>query len=726
MSLAPQKYLFLILCFVSLGTATSLEAQKRQANHWYFGDHYGLHFSNGFAETDYSSSIYTYESCTTISNKEGKLLFYTNGGGRSNQAICGHIWNRNHEIMEGGDLGYEMGGGYSAAQGVVAFQKPGTADVYCMMTVDEFETISVSPTTFPEGKGCSYFEIDMAANNGLGAVTVQNQKLMQPAFEYMSATIHANCEDYWVIAPTGYWAIADDPNEADSFYVFQITENGPLNPQVFPMPEGKPNIADEYGFMKITPDGSRFRCGSHLYDFDNSTGTISYGMNLLDSIGLERTDHLGFSSNSRFLYQFRKTIQDTINKLIISQYDLEDSDFQESGELIGQTILSEHSIVGMPQLAPDGKLYFLLQEDFFNAPTRLAVIENPNVKGLGCQPNYNVLTISNFPDQRFLSFGNFPDNIFKYDPVITHDLGADITLNCEAVDSIDLFGPDAMDCYLWSNGAMTQNIRVVDAGVYWVEFWDDCTMGVDSMILTIRNELFEIDLGDDVTLCEQASLVLEGPLLADASYLWQDGSANMDLEITEAGSYWLQMQVADCIDRDTLLVTQDFLPVIDLGEDELICEGEEIRLNTNVDYSLSYEWQDGTTQSFLMASAPGTYGVTVTNDCGTATDEMELTVVSCKACKLYIPNAFSPNDDGYNDSYQTFSNCQMSYYDIQIFDRWGSQVYGSQNQEESWDGNLKGIPCLPAVYAFILHYEWQDQNGIPIREVVTGDIALLP
>ncbi len=708
-----------------IGFCINTNAQKKQSNHWYFGDHYGLDFSTGAPQTDYTSSIYTYESCATVSDDEGNLLFYTNGGGRPNQAICGHIWNSNHEIMEGGNLGYDIGGGYSAAQGVVAFKKPQSDGVYCMLTVDEFETISTQSDIFPQGKGCSYFEIDMSANGGLGEVIVLNQKLLFPAFEYMGATIHADCNDYWAIVPTGHYFLEDDPNVADSFYVFQFTPNGLELAEIVPMPEGRTDVPDEYGMIKITPDGAHFSCGSYLYDFDNSTGEINLSMSLIDSIGAQPIDPIGFSPDSRFMYLFKKVNQDTTTQLIISQYDLDAVEFAASGEIVGQAILSEFAIVGSPQLALDGRLYFIIQEGQFSSPTTLAAIQSPHLKGTACNPNYNILTISHVPDQRFLSFGHQPDNLFKYEPIIPFDLGPDISTDCEMADTVFLFGPPGMDSYLWSNGAVTQNTFVTEGGTYWLEFWDDCVMGVDSMTFTLPNNLFSIDLGPDTTLCDDETTVLSAPIIEDATYLWQDGSDATFFEIEEEGNYWLEVRVGSCLGSDTVTVYKDKLPTIELGPDVVICEGEEVRLNTAVNFDLEYLWQDGSDKAFFMASEPGDYQLTVYNDCGSFTDEITVNVFNCESCKIYIPNVFSPDNNGWNDEYQTYSSCQLVSFQFQIFDRWGNQVFGADDINQTWDGELKGRPCPTAVYAYILHLEWLDEFGVPIREEKTGDILLI-
>ncbi len=723
-TVVSSKWFIIFALFLWSG-GQNLSAQKAQAMHWYFGDHYGLNFSNGYPETDYSSAQFTFEACTTISDKEGQLLFYTNGGGRANQAICGHIWNRNHEIMDGGNLGFDQGGGYSSAQGAVAFEKPGSDNVYCLLTVDEFETISTSNNNFPKGKGSKYFEIDMNANNGLGQVTLANQHLFTPAFEYQAVTIHENCTDYWWVAPTGHYALLDDPDVADSFYVYLVSGDGPLLEHVIPMPEGHSNMADEYGLIKISPDGTHLICGSHLYQFDNSTGWIQHKEDLLYSIGLDHFTPAAFSPNSRFLYEFSLSPADSISLFRVKQFDLTSDNFSGSVEIIWQSQLTEFAIIGTPQLAIDGKLYFLIQNGFYTSPTSLNLIHNPNIKGPSAGVELNFLTISNIPDSRFLRFGQYSDHIFRYKPELAGSISDSTTMACEEAVPISLEGPPGMDCYIWSNGSTDSLIIVEQEGLYWLEYWSGCEMGADSFHIIYQNDLFDIDFGDDYTLCGPETILLEAPVIADANYQWQDGSAENNLSVSESGLYWLHVQLNQCSDTDSIYVDQKAIPQLSLGGDTTLCLDHDLRINAYHPDWETYEWQDGSDHAYFDISSSGTYQLSIQNECGSATDEIEVTYFSCRGCPVYIPNVFSPDQSQQNDEFKVFSSCQFLDFQLQIFDRWGNQVYGSDDPEGGWDGLLKGQLCQIGVYAYRLDYKWLDQFNQLQEKRTYGDVLLL-
>ena len=90
--------------------------------------------------------------------------------------------------------------------------------------------------------------------------------------------------------------------------------------------------------------------------------------------------------------------------------------------------------------------------------------------------------------------------------------------------------------------------------------------------------------------------------------------------------------------------------------------------------------------------------------------------------QIYVPNAFSPNDDGYNDCIQPFSSdLYVGSFLWQVFDRWGDLVFESRNPTDSWDGTCRAKPCSSGVYVYNLKIEIQECQEIMLH----GDLTLL-
>lgn len=71
----------------------------------------------------------------------------------------------------------------------------------------------------------------------------------------------------------------------------------------------------------------------------------------------------------------------------------------------------------------------------------------------------------------------------------------------------------------------------------------------------------------------------------------------------------------------------------------------------------------------------------------------------CSSTNLYVPNAFSPNNDGKNDVLYVRGNFIQTMY-FTVYDRWGQKMFETRNQNEGWDGTYKGKKLDPAVFGW--------------------------
>lgn len=78
--------------------------------------------------------------------------------------------------------------------------------------------------------------------------------------------------------------------------------------------------------------------------------------------------------------------------------------------------------------------------------------------------------------------------------------------------------------------------------------------------------------------------------------------------------------------------------------------------------------------------------------------------VICTDCGSFIPNTFSPNNDGTND-YIDFSSLNLVEEIVDIYNRWGTKVFQSSANVTKWDGrDMKGSDCSEGVYYYVFHY----------------------
>lgn len=157
--------------------------------------------------------------------------------------------------------------------------------------------------------------------------------------------------------------------------------------------------------------------------------------------------------------------------------------------------------------------------------------------------------------------------------------------------------------------------------------------------------------------------------------------------VNSPGVYYSHFATANSC--DSVVVTQvkmHFIQKPDLGADRVICSGETIELKRkNKNNYEHYLWNDRSRDSILQVSSPKTYWLQVTDSSHcTSSDTIVLTAGYCN--EPIIPNAFSPNGDGINDTWniehlKDFPNCHVS-----VFNRYGAKVFESTGYDRPWDG----------------------------------------
>lgn len=355
------KNLLLLLLLTALHFPVT--AQK-QNNQWRFGYNAGIDF-NTIPPTYVSvNTIQTTEGSASVADRNtGALLFYTDGL---------TVWNSLNQVMPNG-TGL-LGGSaalMSSSTAAVIIPKPGTTNLYYIVTIDELG--------FPSN-GLRYSVVDMSLNGGLGDVipTQKNILLFQTNSEKVEVVPAATCQHFWVIT-----------HDMDSsFYAFLLT---PAGFQPTPVISKLVPNATHFGQLKVNSQFNRLVCGNffeadiELYDFNNATGIVSNPI-IWNSPSQSINYGFEFSPNGRLLY--------VTDDSQIYQYDLNQTTAAGIAASIFPVVSAPNPFgyyAGL-QLGPDGKIYA--------HPQCIDVINNPDQLGAGC--NYQSYPF--FNDPCFMSY----------------------------------------------------------------------------------------------------------------------------------------------------------------------------------------------------------------------------------------------------------------------------------------------------------------------------------
>ncbi|MBI1342182.1 MAG: T9SS type B sorting domain-containing protein [Terrimonas sp.] len=139
---------------------------------------------------------------------------------------------------------------------------------------------------------------------------------------------------------------------------------------------------------------------------------------------------------------------------------------------------------------------------------------------------------------------------------------------------------------------------------------------------------------------------------------------------------------------------------LDIGADTLLCEGEQLLLQTPP-VNASLLWQDGSTNPTMLALVSGHYWVRASNDYCVVTDSIQIVFDNCLSMP-HIPSGFTPNGDGKNDLFRLLGT--VSSFDMKIFNRWGNLLFHSNVAARGWDGRFEGKEQPPGTYVYIIRY----------------------
>lgn len=139
--------------------------------------------------------------------------------------------------------------------------------------------------------------------------------------------------------------------------------------------------------------------------------------------------------------------------------------------------------------------------------------------------------------------------------------------------------------------------------------------------------------------------------------------------------------------------------------------GQQTQLLATDNLNYTYNWLPDTTLSALDIYDPTArpkqtqwYVLTVGNSLGCTTTDSILIHIKAPICGepvLFVPNAFSPDGDGYNDQFFINGN-NITDMTLEIYNRWGQQVFATNNQLQGWDGTFNGAELPPDVYGYYI------------------------
>lgn len=515
-----------------------------------------------------------------ISDNNGALLFYTDGYS---------VWNKNHVPMPNG-LELIPSDGATSTQASIIIPKPGSTSIYYIFTID--------PLNGSASSGLFYSEVDMHLDGGLGDITTKGVKLVSQIIFGLSATLHENQNDVWVITM--------DP--AFNYRIILITESGIASE----ITQQKFGSGLQYGYsqLKFSPDGTRvavgyddsITIGFSLLDFDNATGMLSNDRH----VEAVRGDGLEFSSDGTKLYTGLTNVY---------QYDITlptAAQIHESEKEVGSQMFNLYRHY---QLGPDGRIYFT-KGGGGGGTGHLGIIRNPN------DPAEEVIIEEN---GLFLEGG---DSFVNQTPnfIQNYFFKTDFTFNrnklcIEKPIDFHITNDHLLDSVKWLFGeGSTSTERSPQfsyniPGIYTITLiaYYGSTPAVITHNISV-NPITSFDLGIDTTFCYGSTISVQDDFV---SYVWNTGDTTRSIRVKQTGMFTLTGENKfGCLFKDSVLVTVEPLPIIPLPDTTDLGQNPSMVLDAG--NFQSYSWNTGDDVQTITVDTEGWYSVFVKNEKGCA------------------------------------------------------------------------------------------------------------
>jgi gliding motility-associated-like protein len=460
---------------------------------------------------------------------------------------------------------------------------------------------------------------------------------------------------------TTYYVIVDSSGCQDSVFTNVVIDTGPIinlsTPKDTVCPGGNTPLialsskAASWSWLPAT--------GLSCYTCHNTIATvnskITYTVTAVDSMGCTSTDSI------------------TLNTLS-----------PHSKLLDTYTYCSGHSVT---LTITDGNAYL-----WSNGATTNSITVSPTDSG-----HYYVVVTFN---------GNCQDTIFqrviavpKPVPVITTD-----TLICTGIN--DTLFASGGTTYLWSNGSTATFIIVnltKDSSISLTAYNGDCPKDT-SVKLTVATPP-KITISVPSLICPGDSVTLSAT--GGGTYLWSNGFTSSSITIKPNSDTSYSVTVTNgCKAKDSAKVTL-YSPPLHLCCDTTIYLGDTAILIA--DSSLFYSWLPSAGLNCyncptVMASpsVTTTYTVTGIDNQGCSITKYITVIVELRCEDFFVPNVFTPGVNGINAQFFIKTE-DLSQYSIIIYDRWGKEMYKSNDPNQAWNGNTEeGANAPDGVYYYII------------------------
>ncbi len=513
---------------------------------WYFGQNAGIDFND--PQRAISGPMDTPEGTATISDRNGNVLFYTDGES---------VWNREHNVMPNGT---NIGGNQQSTQAALIVPFPGDETLYYVFTTEE-----IFDNSGNDSYKMGYAVVDIKLDMGLGDVPIKGKPLFERSTERVAAFTGA--DSTWVVG---------HEYGTNTFRAYPVGVTGIGNPVLSSIGavHSIGNAADGEGYMTFNATGDRLAVAVEgqnaveIFHFSDSTGTLDS----LIRVDLNEAPYgLAFSANHLFVTTMNPS------KLYRIKMDTTAAAIENTPPL---EVFNSSVPLGAIQQSPTGQLFVARQGESSlgtilgadGPDNQVGFTENGFglVGGTTSQlglPNFvqNLATPASGPSMLVTGF-------CLEDPTVFEGTGP-----CESLDNYEWsVKPQGVDSAVFISFDQNTEFTFQNPGFYDVELRvHNCNFAFDTTMfqtIEISGKPILDSIPGFVPLCNGSATVSAASVdTVGLSFLWSTGDTTNTITITQAGAYSVTVtNPAGCSDGTSFLANP-VNPMVDLGFDRIYC-----------------------------------------------------------------------------------------------------------------------------------------------------------
>jgi len=175
-------------------------------------------------------------------------------------------------------------------------------------------------------------------------------------------------------------------------------------------------------------------------------------------------------------------------------------------------------------------------------------------------------------------------------------------------------------CYTWTATPGSHNFSVLSGGAAQYSIWvDDFTVMDTTTACTVPDPA----ITGNTSFCSGSSTTLDAGTGTGWSYLWNTGATTQTINVTGAGTYWVDVTDVCGTGTDSITITVNPNPVVNLGNDTTLCPGDNLLLNATTT-GATYLWQNNSMNATYNVTGAGVYSVQVTVNGCTGSDNINV------------------------------------------------------------------------------------------------------